>query len=45
MDADFYPEGWSAFEDMGGDGKGDAGCGCLFLVVFLIGILVALLNK
>ena len=22
-----------------------AGCGCLFLVVFLIGILVALLNK
>lgn len=44
MDGDFVPEGWSAFDDLGG-GKGNAGCGCFFLVVFLIGILVALMRK
>ena len=44
MDGDFEPEGWSAFDDLGG-GKGNAGCGCFFLVVFAIGILVALLSK
>ena len=44
MDGDFVPEGWSAFDDLGG-GKGNAGCGCFFLVVFLIGILVALMKK
>jgi len=47
MDGDFEPEGWSAFDDLGGggNGKGNAGCGCFFLVVFAIGILVALLSK
>ena len=45
MDGDFEPEGWSAFDDLGGGGKGNAGCGCFFLVVFLIGILAALMSK
>ncbi len=31
MDGDFEPEGWSAFDDMGGKAKGNAGCGCFFL--------------
>jgi len=43
-DGDFEPEGWGAFDDSGG-GRGSAGYGCFFLVVFLIGILVALLSK
>lgn len=30
MDGDFEPEGWSAFDDMGGKAKGNAGCGCFF---------------
>lgn len=45
MDGDFEPEGWSAFDDMGGKAKGNAGCGCFFLGLFLNGILVTLLNK
>ena len=45
MECDFEPEGWSAFDDLDGDGKGNAGCGCFFLVVSLIGIFVALLSK
>lgn len=44
MDGDFEPEGWSAFDDMGGKAKGNAGCGCFFLVLFLNGILVTLLR-
>lgn len=28
MDGNFEPEGWSAFDDMGGNAKGNAGCGC-----------------
>ena len=31
MDGDCEPEGWSAFDDMGGKAKGNAGCGCFFL--------------
>lgn len=45
MDGDFEPEGWNAFDDMGGNVKGNAGCGCFFLALFVIGILVTLLNK
>ena len=30
MDGDCEPEGWSAFDDMGGKAKGNAGCGCFF---------------
>lgn len=45
MEGDFEPEGWSAFDDMSGGGKGSAGCGCFFLVVFVIGILAKLLFK
>lgn len=45
MDGDFEPEGWSAFDDMGGKAKGNAGCGCFFPVLFLNGILVTLLSK
>ena len=44
MDGDFEPEGWSAFDDMKGKAKGNAGCGCFFLVLFLNGILVTLLR-
>lgn len=44
MDGDFEPEGWSAFDDMGGKAKGNAGCGCFFPVLFLNGILVTLLR-
>ena len=43
---DFEPEGWSAFDDHGGRGvSGSAGCGCLILVAFVIGIFVTLLGK
>ena len=45
MDGDFESEGWSAFDDLGGGGKGNAGCGCFFLVLLVIGILVGLLSK
>ncbi len=45
MEGDFEPEGWSAFDDTSGGGKGSAGCGCFFLVVFVIGILATLLFK
>ena len=45
MDGDFEPEGWSAFDDMGGNAQGNAGCGCFFLVLFIIGICVTLLSK
>lgn len=45
MDGDFEPEGWRAFDDMGGKAKGNAGCGCFFLVLFVNGILVTLLSK
>lgn len=45
MDVDFYPEGWSAFDDMSGGEKGNAGCGRFFLVMFVIGILATLLFK
>mgnify|MGYP004525513715 FL=1 len=45
MDGDFEPEGWSAFDDMGGNAKENAGCGCFFPVLFLNGILVTLLSK
>ena len=45
MDGDFEPEGWSAFDDLGGGGKGNAGCGCFFLVLFVIGVLATLLCK
>lgn len=44
MDGDFEPEGWSAFDDMGGKAKGNAGCGCFFLALFLNGILATLLR-
>lgn len=44
MDGDFEPEGWSAFDDMGGKAKGNAGCRCFFLVLFVNGILVTLLR-
>lgn len=44
MDGDFEPEGWSAFDDMGGNAKENTGCGCFFLVLFLNGILVTLLR-
>lgn len=44
MDGDFEPKGWSAFDDMGGKAKGNAGCGCFLLVLFLNGILVTLLR-
>ena len=45
MGGNFEPEGWSAFDDSDGGAKGNAGCGFFFLVVFVIGILVALLSK
>jgi hypothetical protein len=45
MDGDFEPEGWSAFDDRGGRTKGNAGCGCFFLVLFIIAIVVALMMK
>lgn len=45
MDGDFEPEGWSAFDDMGGNVKGNADCGCFFPVLFLNGIWVTLLSK
>ena len=45
MDGDFEPEGWRAFDDMGGDAQGNAGCGCFFLALFIIGSWVTLLSK
>ena len=44
MDGDCEPEGWSAFDDMGGNVKGNAGGGCFVLALFGIGILVTLLR-
>ena len=40
MDADFEPEGWSAFDDHGTHGdKGNAGCALALIVIVIIAIL------
>ena len=40
MDADFEPDGWSAFVANGSHGeKGNAGCAIVFIAVFLIAII------
>jgi hypothetical protein len=45
MEGDFEPEGWSVFDEKGGDIKGNAGCGCFFLVLFLIGVVVTVCSR
>jgi len=45
MDADFEPEGWSAFDEHGNCEKGNAGCVVLLLGLLLVAIIIALMNK
>ena len=41
MDADFEPEGWSAFDDHGTHGdKGNAGCALALILMAIVAILV-----
>lgn len=40
MEADFEPEGWSAFDDHGSHGeKGNAGCAIFFIALFVIVVI------
>ena len=40
MDADFEPDGWSAFDDHGAHGdNGNAGCAVAFITVAIVAIL------
>lgn len=38
-DGDFEPEGWSAFDEHGGGGEGNAGCALFFIVIAVVAII------
>lgn len=44
-DGDFEPEGWSAFDENGKGVKGNAGCGCFFIVLAIVAILMMFLKR
>lgn len=38
-DGDFEPEGWSAYDEHGGGGEGNAGCAAVMIVIFIVAIV------